>query len=125
MLGLYLRRVSEESRKEGAISGPVVETPAGKVRGCTSEAVQVFKGLPHGLPTVGSHKREKRKGAVDPMVCWRWLFELQRKGSLLDRRDPFSSTVGVNRSQILNLRFFESDSVYYGNVADGIVRPTR
>jgi para-nitrobenzyl esterase len=43
-------------RSASAVSSPVVETAAGRIRGATSDGVHVFKGIPYGDSTAGANR---------------------------------------------------------------------
>lgn len=46
----------KSTRSSASLQNPVVETSAGKVRGFTREAVDVFRGVPYGSSTTGANR---------------------------------------------------------------------
>ncbi len=47
---------AEKNTASPRSSHPVVETSSGRIRGCTSRGVWVFRGLPYGAPTEGPNR---------------------------------------------------------------------
>ena len=60
-----------------AQTGPVIDAPAGSVRGVTEGSIRVFKGLPYAQPPVGA----ARWTAPRPEPRWQGVRDATRFGA--------------------------------------------
>ena len=77
------------SSAAAAPSGPLVQTPAGAVRGETQGDLNVFKGLPYALAPVGS----RRWKPPAPMPAWQGVREAARFGPACHQPASNSGTI--------------------------------
>lgn len=67
-----------------AAAGPVVDAPAGSVRGDDERGMRVFKGIPYATPPVG----ERRWRAPEPLPAWEGVREATKFGAACVQPKP-------------------------------------
>jgi para-nitrobenzyl esterase len=75
-----------------ALTGPIIETAAGKVAGYANGPVRIFKGIPYGAPTGGAGRFMPPQSAAP----WRGVRDATRIGP----RCPQSPTPGLMPEEV-------------------------